>query len=192
MRRLGLLLLAVGFLGSALVTVRNTDDAGLQWRTVEWGWYALAFLVGAAGVVLLRMTGTSADARFRKLDVDIATLETSLGRLVGKLQTFNRHREEIDVYDVHAKIDEQLTEDIGIFVEARESLVHRYGLQPYANLMSQFAAGERYINRAWSASADGYIDEVWICIGRAEQQMSTARSLLKQCQQSENAKTLKC
>ena len=25
--------------------------------------------------------------------------------------------------------------------------------------MSSFAAGERYINRVWSASADGYIEE---------------------------------
>ena len=26
--------------------------------------------------------------------------------------------------------------------------------------MTEFASGERYLNRAWSAAADGYVDEV--------------------------------
>ena len=40
----------------------------------------------------------------------------------------------------------------------RESadLIHLFDLQTYADWMSSFAAGKRYINRVWSASADGY------------------------------------
>ena len=36
--------------------------------------------------------------------------------------------------------------------------------------MSSFAAGERYLNRVWSASADGYIDEVNTYIEKAREQ----------------------
>ena len=45
------------------------------------------------------------------------------------------------------------------FADARESLVHLFSLQTYADIMSEFAAGERYVNRVWSASTDGYEDE---------------------------------
>ena len=39
-------------------------------------------------------------------------------------------------------------------------MIHVFGMQNYADVMSNFAAGERYINRVWSASTDGYVDEV--------------------------------
>jgi len=45
-----------------------------------------------------------------------------------------------------------------------------HGLQAYADVMSSFAAGERYLNRVWSASADGYIDEVNAYMEKAQAQ----------------------
>jgi hypothetical protein len=41
--------------------------------------------------------------------------------------------------------------------------------------MSNFAAGERYINRVWSASTDGYVDEVRMYLERAREQFREAR-----------------
>ncbi len=61
---------------------------------------------------------------------------------------------------VQHRIDELFPGDLNTFVEARETIPHVYGLQAYADVMSHFAAGERYLNRVWSASADGYVDEV--------------------------------
>ena len=46
--------------------------------------------------------------------------------------------------------------------------------------MSDFAAGERYLNRVWSASADGYADEAMDYIDRARQQFEEARAKLAQ------------
>jgi hypothetical protein len=40
--------------------------------------------------------------------------------------------------------------------------------------MSNFAAGERYINRVWSASTDGYVDEVNLYLDRALRQFREA------------------
>lgn len=45
------------------------------------------------------------------------------------------------------------------FVSARPVLVGRLGMTGYAQLMDKFAASERQFNRAWSAAADGVIDE---------------------------------
>lgn len=86
---------------------------------------------------------------------------------------------ELDVYDVHRRIDELVPDHLTRFVEARSSIANAFGLQGYADVMSHFAAGERYLNRVWSASADGYIDEVRGYLGRAEAQFVEARDLLR-------------
>ncbi|MDZ7770818.1 MAG: hypothetical protein U5K38_18035 [Woeseiaceae bacterium] len=44
--------------------------------------------------------------------------------------------------------------------------------------MSEFAAGERYINRVWSASADGYDGEAADYIAKAAHQFRDAQSML--------------
>ena len=49
-------------------------------------------------------------------------------------------------------------------------MIHVFGIQNYADVMSNFAAGERYINRVWSASTDGYVDEVREYLERAHRQ----------------------
>ena len=49
-------------------------------------------------------------------------------------------------------------------------MIHVFGMQNYADVMSHFAAGERYINRVWSASTDGYVDEVRTYLERARDQ----------------------
>lgn len=51
-------------------------------------------------------------------------------------------------------------------------MVHLFGLQTYADIMSNFAAGERYINRVWSASADGYDEEADIYLKKAAVQLT--------------------
>jgi hypothetical protein len=49
--------------------------------------------------------------------------------------------------------------------------------------MSAFAAGERYINRVWFASIDGYVDKVRGYLDRATQQFREARALFAELQQ---------
>ena len=54
-------------------------------------------------------------------------------------------------------------------------MIHVFGIQNYADVMSNFAAGERYINRVWSASTDGYVDEVREYLERAHKQFTEGR-----------------
>jgi hypothetical protein len=62
-------------------------------------------------------------------------------------------------------------------------MVHLFGLQNYADVMSSFAAGERYINRVWSASVDGYDKEAETCLDKAARQFADARSQLEKAAQ---------
>ena len=75
-------------------------------------------------------------------------------------------------------IDLRLRNDLRRFADARESMVHLFGLQTYADIMSSFAAGERYINRVWSSSADGYDDEAATYLEKAAAQFADAQSQL--------------
>jgi len=89
----------------------------------------------------------------------------------------------LPVYEARFEIDRLLREDLNDFANARESMKYVFGLQNYADVMSAFAAGERYINRVWSASTDGYVDEVHNYLERATQQFREARSLFAELQQ---------
>ena len=75
-------------------------------------------------------------------------------------------------------IDLRLRNDLRRFADARESMVHLFGLQTYADIMSHFAAGERYINRVWSASADGYDEEADSYLEKASRQFAIAQEQL--------------
>ena len=78
------------------------------------------------------------------------------------------------------RIDTKLHPDLIRFADARESMVHLFGLQAYADIMSHFAAGERYINRVWSSSADGYDVEAARYLGKAEEQFADAQRQLNE------------
>lgn len=59
-------------------------------------------------------------------------------------------------------------DDVPAFVADRPALVNRLGLGGYAELMDNFAAMERQLNRAWSAAADGHLPESETCLQNAQ------------------------
>ncbi|MFQ5462478.1 MAG: hypothetical protein ACE5E5_07605 [Phycisphaerae bacterium] len=172
----GMVLFFGGFLAGSLVSVRRADSAGLAWATVEWGWFAASMAVGLVGVVMMRLAANAAETASGKVAGDLAAIGQSLSALQSKIGAICAGRPTTGVYEVHGLIDDQLAEELGVFVDARETVAREYGLPAYAELMNHFALAERNINRAWSASADGYEDEVWLCMQRAETLITKAKS----------------
>ena len=115
-----------------------------------------------------------------KLSENIRAVETTLAAIVQNINTLNSERHSINTYDMRFRIDELFPDDLAGFVEARESIAHRYGLTAYGQIMSSFAAGERYLNRVWSASADGYIDEVSAYIEKARDQFTNSLNAIRE------------
>lgn len=140
--------------------------------------FAVCAGVMLAGLVLVRTAARAHAGRADEHREQIDALQKSIGATIEKLTAMTAARETIDVYDVHGRIDDELMEDVGDFVAARKSMIPLMGLRPYAEVMSAFAAGERNLNRAWSASADGYEDEVWASLDRALARMNEAKGLL--------------
>lgn len=174
MKTTGSILLAVGFLVGAYVSVAHE-------KHVDWMHFGLCAASMLVGMILLRIARANETARAAKShEGTLDTLEKSLTTLLDKIYGFESASSDEEQLGMHTRIDAELMGDINTFVEARESMIPRLGMQTYANIMSPFAIGERLLNRAWSASADGYVDEVKDCIRGARIKIQRAKQLLEQ------------
>lgn len=172
MKSLGYMLITFGFLMGSYFSVLDTED-------VQWAMAGTGLAIGVLGVVLVRVATRSQSSAADALRTNIGKLEQSLARIVERIEILDDEKESINVYDVHHRIDHDFMEDLDIFVENRESIGHAYGLQSYADVMTHFATAERYLNRCWSASSDGYVDEVHRYISRSKDQFIQALDLLR-------------
>ena len=154
-----------GFIAAALATVVDEN-------AIKWLWYVPALAVAVAGVAAIRIEDSGRSKTEHHVTAKIETIDGSIGRIVANINKLNSEKDSINTYDMRHRIDELFINDLEMFVDARESIGHRYGLAAYGDVMSSFAAGERYLNRVWSASADGYIDEVNTYIERAREQFT--------------------
>jgi uncharacterized membrane-anchored protein YhcB (DUF1043 family) len=175
MKAIGYLLITVGFLVGSLAATSDKE-------VVYWNYFVVGLLVGVAGVVLVRIALRRHTHGGGRLTANIQTIEASLSRIVENLTKLDAEKQSIDTYDVRHRIDDQFADDLEMFVDARESIAHRYGLAAYGEVMTTFAAGERYLNRVWSASADGYIDEVNDYLERAKDQFAETLAALRRLQ----------
>ena len=168
MKIAGYLLMAGGFLAGAYFAVLDVD-------TVPVGSYLPALVVGVVGVGIARMASHKESRDEEVVSANIEAIEAALGKIVEDARAFDRDKESIDVYELRHHIDRTFPDDLDTFVQARQSIVHAFGLQAYADVMNPFAAGERYLNRVWSASTDGYVDEAHAYIAKAAEQFQEAR-----------------
>ncbi len=173
MKKLGYLMITIGFLAGSLAAVVDKQN-------VQWSYFITALLAGAVGIVLVRFGDRQESRAEGKLASNIQSIETSLGRIVENMTRLNTEKHSINTYDVRHRIDELFVEDLNIFVQTRQSIAHTYSLGAYADVMSSFAAGERYLNRVWSASADGYIDEVNAYLEKAREQFAESLEKIRQ------------
>jgi hypothetical protein len=204
MKLIGFLLVTIGFIGAALATVvdqsaiesldvaptsetsavEGSDATASAESPIKWLWYIPALAVGVAGVVVIRTAEAKQSKTEHHVAANIETVEGSLERIAANLNELDRDKHSIDTYDMRHKIDELFMDDLEKFVDARQSIVHRYGLAAYGEVMSSFAAGERYLNRVWSASADGYIDEVNEYLEKARDQFAESVQIIRRFQAS--------
>ena len=171
MKNIGLILITLSFLVGAYLTVLHETE-------VNWPIFLIVFATGLGGVALARIGTKSAATSTDLLEADMATVSQSLANIVLHVSSLNDEKESIPTYDMGKEIDGRVLEDLNNFVEARKAISHTYGLQPYADVMSHYAGGERYLNRVWSASADGYVNEVKDYLDRSLEQFVIARDKL--------------
>lgn len=149
----GYILIIFGFLMASLTAVVVEES-------VVWTFFVPAMAIGIIGVVIVRVYNHRHHTCEDKITGRLADIETSIASIAANISLLCGETASMDPYHVRNKIDELFTEDIIKFVDARQAIAQVYGLQEYADAMSYFASAERAINRAWSASTDGYVNEV--------------------------------
>lgn len=165
MKIFALILVMTSFLAGAFVAV-------LDPRQIDWNYMVPVLVAGLIGLIVYRKAQRKETRSGNRLAGNIETLETSLANILGNLEELCRRGDDLPVYEARFEIDRLFREDLNNFAEARESMIHVFGIQNYADVMSNFAAGERYINRVWSSSTDGYIDEVREYLEKARKQFT--------------------
>lgn len=168
MKALALLMVIVSFLAGAFL-------ASLDPRSINWLLMAPVLIFGVLGLWLHRKARHAEIRAGTRLEGNIQTLGESLDNIARNLEAVCARGDDLPVYEARFEIDRLFRKDLDNFANARESMIHVFGMQNYADVMSNFAAGERYINRVWSASTDGYVDEVRTYLERARSQFREAR-----------------
>jgi hypothetical protein len=163
MKGLGYLLLCAGFIGAAYSTALDVES-------VNWQLFVLAAVTAVIGVVLFKQQEKARAQSDAVLATNRTELLESIDNLVRDLHDISANGE------LHGNALRR--PDLIRFVDARESMVHLFGLQTYADIMSHFAAGERYVNRVWSSSADGYDEEAATYLKKAATQFEDAQQQL--------------
>jgi membrane protein implicated in regulation of membrane protease activity len=172
MKGVGYLLLCAGFIIAAYATALDVEN-------VSWPLFAAAAIAAVVGVVVIKRHARSISQSEEVLENNRAELRESIDNVVKDLREIVSSG-SLRGAALRERIDEKLRPDLVRFADARESMVHLFGLQTYADIMSHFAAGERYVNRVWSSSADGYDVEAARYLGKAEVQFADAQRQLNE------------
>ena len=170
MKNIGYLLLAGGFLAGAYATALDVEQ-------VNWMLFGIATAAAAVGLLIAKQQASAHAKSGDVLAANRGELFESIQQIVSNLDEMT-NAADLKGAALRERIDLKLRDDLRRFAEARESMVHLFGLQSYADIMSSFAAGERYVNRVWSASADGYDHEAAAYLSKAARQFAEAQRQL--------------
>lgn len=172
MKKLGYLLVFIGCIAASLVSVTDV-------LRVNWVHFGISLVIAIIGIFLIRSSEKKETMHEETLSRNMKAIVESLERITGDVKLIRSGIDPEKPQDVHRRIDEKLQDHLQAFVESRKTIGHVYGLQAYGHVMNYFATAERYLNRVWSASADGYIDEVVEYMERSEKQFEEALAALR-------------
>lgn len=149
----------------------NSDAYRVPVKEFTWGlwdgkwWFVVAVIGLIAGAMLMRF-----DAR-QKVQASVKAVRAAEESPAQALRNADQEIRQL-ITDLDAMRDESAQLDAIInrigsvqrshftqFVDARPELIGRLGLTHYSQLMDHYAGAERAFNRAWSAAADGIVDE---------------------------------
>lgn len=155
-----------------------------RWRF--WWVFALGCVGLVTGSLLVRRAARREIEAVAAATPEAGAAESPEAALAGLEETVRGLRADLEgLGDDRARLEAILTRlgeaqrtHVAALVRARTLLVARKGLGGYAELMDHFAAAERQINRAWSAAADGALEESLVCLENAEELVGETRRVL--------------
>jgi hypothetical protein len=182
----GQALLWFGFVVAAFFSVARIEVVDAKWTTVNWTWYLTAIAIGAVGVVLIRYSKAVARSTTAEATSHLTSARNALDQSADRIDQLRSRLENLSCEEVIQWIDSQCVPELNSFADHREAITNRFGTKAFSEVMTEFASGERYLNRAWSAAADGYVDEVAQCVATANTFMNHAKEALDRLMNTES------
>jgi hypothetical protein len=168
MKNITFLLVVLAFLAGAFLTSLDKDH-------INWIYFIPVIVIGFVSALLFQKHSNAEAKQGHVLENNKKILVESLNNIIKNLSELNGRKDKVPTYEMRFEIDKLFREDLMNFADARDSMKHLFGIQHFADIMSSFAAGERYINRVWSASTDGYVDEVMMYVEKSFLQFEHAK-----------------
>lgn len=144
---------------AASIAVARTDTSVDGWMATwqigtTWAIIGLALIVVGIFVQRAGKAASGDEAR-----TGLAALDAALQRLATDTDALGAEIGSLELPALHARVDDILSGPATEFAEGRQAIADLFGVGAYAAVLGPFSQGERYLNRAWSASADGYREE---------------------------------
>jgi hypothetical protein len=155
-----------------------TMYGGAQWPRPSWPAVAAGVLVALGGIAARRRAGAPAleveplDASSSRRPPRAGTLRDALADLVHGMENLSMESQHMEFSAIKDRVEELLwlgPERVGA---SQEAIAAKVGFAAYAEVMAPLAASERWMNRAWSAAADGHRPE---CVASLTEALSFAR-----------------
>lgn len=182
MKYLSYFLMTIGTIGAACA-VAKSDPTLKGWEStwqVQTAWFLISLVIMLAGIFLKRFANKQKSSSSQSQDESVTNLVNYVQSLVHDVTILKTNLMDMDLESIYKRLDETLSEPLQSFIDHRTILIDRYGMGTYGIIMTPFSQGERYLNRAWSASVDGYTDETVSYIQKALPFFQETLTLLEQ------------
>ena len=175
-RLVGIILFGAGII-VAIASGAKLPVEGKEWPDTTTLWI-LASIVSAFGIVLWRMGDKKsireAIAREAHSDQNPFVLLEKMQAPMAKLRADSNH---LDLASMCVRVDEVLDAYVLPFAEVRRKVTEQMGMGKGSEVLVVIAYGERLLNRAWTAAADGHIGEAQIAVPDAVAAFQEAKKL---------------
>lgn len=184
MRFIAYILFAAGVMtgisGAAkLPEIDAAADPGFLDRFPDsWPVFAIGFATTVTGLVLWWKDEFARRAASDTDDRDTSNPLILLRNLIPQLQSIADDFSGLNQSELTARIEHVQEHTILPFSEGRQKVISRMGMAAGADLLVTAAYGERMLNRAWSATADGHLDEARDSLDEALSAFRQAQSQL--------------
>ena len=174
--RIGWVLFSLGIVGAVSAAAKLPPD-GEKWPSTTTIWI-LSSLVAAIGIFLWRL------GEKRSLRETIKREASSnqnpfvlLEKMQPSLIKLRADSNSLDALSMCERVDEVLDDYVLPFAAVRRKVIEQLGMAQGSEILVVIAYGERLLNRAWSAAADGHIGEAQISVPNAAAAFAEAKKL---------------
>lgn len=149
---------------------------GATWPAPRWSIVAGGILILCVGIAWARVaqkkraTAAAGASSERAVDVVKAALDQALSRT----RALRSSAADAPFDQVTTECEAIVRECVERVAGQQESLSREFGFSGYAQVMTPFAAAERWLNRAWSAASDTHRPEVRASLDRAIEHIDEA------------------